>query len=113
MAGRFLALMLVLGGLFAWQHQDSLRLAWRQAQPGYQPPAVALLATQWCGYCAKMREFLAAQGIAYTEYDVETTVEGRALMARVQGGGVPVLLVGEDVVHGYDPQGVLAAVARQ
>jgi len=32
---------------------------------------VVLYATDWCGYCAKTRKFLAERGIAYTEFDIE------------------------------------------
>ena len=114
MGGRLLPFVLVLGLLFAWQHEGELRLALRKARPGYQQPAVTLLATSWCGYCRKMRALFAGKGIRYTEYDVETSAEGKALMRKVQGEGVPVVLVGEDaVIHGYDPDGVLEALAAR
>lgn len=110
---RMLVVFLLLGGLFAWQHEDELRLAWRQARPGYQAPKVTLFATSWCGYCRQMREYLAAEHIAYTELDIETSVQGKVWHERLGGGGVPVILVGEKVIHGYDPDGVRAALASQ
>ena len=42
---RWLLVFLLLGGLFAWQQEDALRMAWRKAQPDYQPPQVILFAT--------------------------------------------------------------------
>lgn len=112
MGTRLIPFLLVLALLFAWQHEGEFRLAWRKAGSGYHQPGVVLLATSWCGYCRKMREVLAGKGIAYTEYDVETSTKGRALMERVGGEGVPVVLVGDDtVIHGYDPDGVLDALA--
>lgn len=110
---RLAGVLLVLGLLFAWQHEGELRLAWRKAQPGYQAPGVVLLATSWCGYCKKMRELFDDKGIVYTEYDVETSAEGKALMQKVQGEGVPVVVAGSAVVYGYDPDGVLAVLAEQ
>lgn len=110
---RMLALLLGLGLAYAWQHQGELRLMWQRNQPGYQPPAVTLLATKWCGYCQKMRSFFAEKSIPYEEYDVEETAAGRDLMRRVQGPGVPVVLVGEKVIYGYNPDGVMAAIAAR
>lgn len=110
---RYLVIFLLLGMGYAWQQEDELRLAWRRAQPDYQPPQVTLFATRWCGYCRQMREYFAAENIAYTELDVEASVNGRVGHERLGGGGVPVTLVGDVVVRGYDPEGVRAALASQ
>jgi glutaredoxin len=110
---RYFALLILLGGVFAWQHQGDLRLAWQKAQPGYQPPPVVLLATGWCGYCKKMREYFAEQNIAYTEYDVEQDAKGQQWYEELGADGVPVVLVGAQVIYGYDPDGVSAALAVQ
>lgn len=110
---RLLPLLVLLGGVFAWQHQGELRHAWRKAQPGYQAPPVVMLATTWCGYCRKMREYFAAKGIAYTEFDVEKDAKGREWFRELGGRGVPVVMVGAEVIHGYDPDGVSAALAAQ
>ena len=108
----FLAFLL-LGSVYVWQHDDELRLAWRQSQPGYTPPQVTLFATSWCGYCRQMREYFAAEKIPYTELDIETSAQARVWHKQLGGGGVPVTLVGEKVIHGYDPDGVSAALASQ
>lgn len=105
--------LLVLGALFAWQHRGGMALAWQRAQPGYQPPPVTLLATSWCGYCAKMRRYFADQGIAYHELDVEKSAEGRARYEDFEAPGVPIVVVGAQVIHGYDPDGVSAALASR
>ncbi|MFP5429810.1 MAG: glutaredoxin family protein [Gammaproteobacteria bacterium] len=110
---RGLLILLLLGAGYAWQHEDELRLAWRRAQPDYQPPQVTLFATSWCGYCREMRAFFAAEKIAYTELDIEASAPGRVWHEQLGGKGVPVTLVGEAVVHGYDPEGVRAALASQ
>ncbi len=110
---RGLLILLLLGAGYAWQHEDELRLAWRRAQPDYQPPQVTLFATQWCGYCRQMREYFADEKIAYVELDVEADAKGKAWHAQLGGRGVPVTLVGQVVVHGYDPEGVRAALASQ
>lgn len=108
---RLLGALLLLAGLFAWQQQGKVRLAWERAQPGYQPPPVVLLATAWCGYCKRMREHFAEQKIAYTEYDVEKDPLGKSWYEALDARGVPVVVIGEEVVYGYDPDGVSAALA--
>lgn len=65
---------------------------------------VVLLSTAWCGYCRKLRGDLASWGITYDEFDVEKSQEGRNAYALVGGRGVPILLIGDEVVHGYSPQ---------
>ncbi len=57
--------------------------------------AVTMFSTSWCGYCARLKQQLKAQGIAYTEVNIEE-VEGTAeLVASVNGGNqtVPTLVV--------------------
>ena len=38
---------------------------------------IVLYATSWCGYCAKTRELLQGDGIAYREVDIEKDAVGR------------------------------------
>lgn len=64
-------------------------------------PTVILYGTSWCGYCAATRKFFAENGIRYTELDVEKTTEGYTGHKKLGGGGVPVIVVGDQVLHGY------------
>ena len=73
-----------------------------RAEVGSAP--VVLLSTAWCGYCRKLRGDLAGWGVAYDELDVEKSPEGRNAYELVGGRGVPILLIGDEVVHGYSPQ---------
>lgn len=103
-------ILLILAALAAWQHWDRL-----EPMLFGKPPQVAgqgeviLYATSWCGYCAKTREFLGERGIAYTELDIEKSPEARRAYDALGGRGVPVLKVNGTVIHGYNPQGILAA----
>lgn len=69
---------------------------------------VTLYATRWCGYCAKTRAFLRRHDIPFTEIDVESSEEGMQALAGMQAYGVPVIVVGDTVIRGYQ----LAALAR-
>lgn len=70
----------------------------------YTPAAgpVTLYSTSWCGYCAKTRRFLERNEVPFVELDVETSAEAGAAFAALGGRGVPVVTVGDRVVHGYN-----------
>lgn len=71
---------------------------------------VILYGTTWCGYCKKTRAFLAENNIAYTEFDIESSAEGKQRYDAIQGYGVPVLEVNNTVIRGYAPEEILAAL---
>jgi glutaredoxin len=81
------------------------------------PPAagakapVKMLATSWCGYCRKARAYLNSRGIPFEELDVEKTAQGKQEYRALQGRGVPIILVGNQRMNGYD-QGRLEAMLR-
>ena len=41
--------------------------------------------------------------ISFSEYDVETSAKGKADFARMKGQGVPIILVGEKRMNGFNP----------
>jgi glutaredoxin len=63
---------------------------------------VVLLSASWCGYCDRLRGELGDAGVPFREIDVETTAEGRDAFDALNGRGVPVTVIGQEVVHGYD-----------
>ncbi|MEE8494036.1 MAG: glutaredoxin family protein [Nitrospirales bacterium] len=73
---------------------------------------VILYATSWCGYCQKAREFLDRNHIAYKEYDIEKSSEGRRQFAALRGSGVPLILVGNEEIRGWNQGALTAALAR-
>ena len=73
---------------------------------------VILYATTWCGYCKKTREFLADNNIDYYEYDIEYSSEGKRQYTQLNGQGVPLLVVNEQVIRGYNPPAILKALKQ-
>jgi len=74
---------------------------------------VVLYATSWCPNCAKTRKLLNAKNIPYFEYDVDNSSEGQRQFKQLHGNGVPVILIKNTVVRGYNPNAILAAVENQ
>src|SRR5690606_11764371 len=71
-----------------------------------------LYATYRCGYCARTRKYFQERNISYLEYDIEKSREGRAQYDRLQGKGVPLLVVNGEVIRGYNPAAIEQAMKR-
>ena len=71
---------------------------------------VEVFVTSWCPYCKKLEAFLKKSKIDYTRYDVEADAKAGTEFDRLGGSGVPFTRVGNEVIEGYDPQKVLAAI---
>jgi glutaredoxin len=77
------------------------------------PEGVVLYATDWCGYCRKTREFFKQNNIAYVEYDIEKSAEGRAQYDQLNGSGIPLIVIRGQVLRGYDPRALKNALQIQ
>jgi len=102
---RWLVVLLVLGvGVWAgkpvWQAKAAVEA--KQMVRNGEQPAVTLYATDWCGYCAATRDFFNARGIRYTELDIEKSSAANDEHRRLGGNGVPLIVIGNDLVHGYN-----------
>lgn len=105
--------LLILGGVFAWQHRFDIRDFIDPPKPiaMAEGVSVVLYATKWCGYCAKTREIFKARNVPYTEFDIEHSAEAQAQFERLGGKGVPVIVINGTVIHGYDRAGIEKALA--
>lgn len=64
---------------------------------------VILYATEWCGYCRKARTFFKENNIAYVEHDIEKSAEAKAQYDQLNGNGVPLIVINDELFHGFDP----------
>jgi glutaredoxin 3 len=66
-------------------------------------PKVVMYVTDWCPYCTRARDLLAAKGVIAEEIDVEVVPGARAEMrARSGRDTVPQIFIGESHVGGSD-----------
>ena len=65
---------------------------------------VILYSAQWCGVCTRAKRFLIEKNIPFEEYDVEKSQRGRRDYKRLQGKGVPIILVGDQRMNGFSPE---------
>ena len=98
-----LLLALVLTGLdrsAAWLHR-----------PDADSTDIVIYSTTWCDYCAALREHLDTHAIPYTDHDVESSLQDGMGFWTLRGRGVPVSVIGPDVVHGFNLEGINHALA--
>lgn len=69
---------------------------------------VVVYSASWCGVCRRVKGFLQSKGVSYRDYDVETSRKGREDFRRMNGRSVPIILVGEQRMNGFN-QGTLTA----
>lgn len=105
---KFIVAVLILGAYQNWGSISNFVFG----APDYTSAGnqVVLYATDWCGYCQKTRELFAANDIPYVEYDIEKSTKHNREYRRLGGRGVPVVTVNGQVIHGYAPDSIMAAV---
>ena len=81
-----------------------------QAPP--EPDRITMYSTDWCPHCKNARAYFTQRGLAFTEYNVETSETGRKEYEALGGGGVPVILVGSKVMRGFSAKS-FEALARK
>lgn len=62
---------------------------------------VVMYATTTCPYCAKVRDLLTAEGVKYTEYQIDKSEAANAEFIAKGGIGVPLLYIGERRIDGF------------
>jgi glutaredoxin len=73
---------------------------------------VILYSAQWCGVCKQAQRYFKQNNIPYQEYDVEKSLKGKRDFKRLQGKGVPIILVGDHRMNGFSPAGFEAIYQR-
>lgn len=73
-------------------------------------PDVIMLGAWWCSYCYQAKRYFQKNDIDYCEYDMENTEAGRQLYNDSGGGAIPVMLIGEYRLQGFDEAQIEAAL---
>lgn len=73
---------------------------------------VIVYGTDTCPYCIKTRAYLAERHIAFTDIDVDKSDKGRRDFAQLGGKGVPLILIGDRKMIGFDKAVIDAALAK-
>lgn len=69
----------------------------------YMDKKVEIYSTPTCHFCHAAKTFLTEKGISFTDHNVAQDLERRQEMVDLTGQmGVPVIVIGDDVMVGYD-----------
>ncbi len=66
------------------------------------PGKVVMYSTPTCGYCKRARAFFTKNNIGYTEHDITTDKLANQRYRKLNGRGVPLILVGEKRISGFN-----------
>ncbi len=96
-----LALAAVVGGYLHVREAPAPELQPGDPRHATGESRIVMLAADWCGYCVKQRKDFELANVRYRVLDIETPDGDRAMKA-LGARGVPVTVIGQDVVRGYD-----------
>ena len=65
--------------------------------------AITMFSTSWCPHCKRAKAYFAQKGVGYREVDIEASDQGRREFEEYGGKGVPLIIVGERRMRGFDP----------
>lgn len=72
---------------------------------------VTIYSTPTCHFCHMAKDYLTESSVAFTDYDVAHDLEKRQEMIQKSGQmGVPVILVGDEVIVGFDKERLQATL---
>ena len=72
---------------------------------------VIIYSTPTCTYCKAAKEYFTKKGVAYVEYNVASDeVRRKEMIDKTGQMGVPVIVIGENVVVGFDESAIAAAL---
>ena len=63
--------------------------------------SVVMYSTSWCGYCKKARQHFERNKIPYQEHDIEKSKKAAQDYKKLNGRGVPVILIGKRRMNGF------------
>ncbi len=65
---------------------------------------VEIYSTESCHFCHMAKEWMAAKGVSYSDYNVGKDAQKRQEMVEMTGQlGVPVIKIGDEVMIGFNP----------
>ena len=64
--------------------------------------SVVMYSTSWCGYCKRAARHFRKHRIPFREYDIEKSEKAARDYKKLNGRGVPVIIVGKQRMNGFD-----------
>lgn len=74
---------------------------------------VVMFSTPSCGYCVKAKNYFRQKGVAFEELNINASEDARRRFQDLGGRGVPLILIGERKINGFDQQAIQAALSKE
>ena len=85
----------------------------KRSMPGNaSASAITMYSTSWCPHCKRAKAYFAERGIAFEDVDVEANDRNKKAFKDLGGGGVPLIIVGDKAMRGFDPKRMDALLKR-
>ena len=91
---------------------DYVAILRRPIKSAAAQPGVVIYSASWCGPCKIAKAWMTSQQIAYTDFDVETSEQGKRDYKAIGGRGVPTILVGEQRMTGFSADRLQAMLKK-
>ncbi len=75
--------------------------------------AVVMFSTRMCPYCRQARAMFAANTIPFCEYNISASAENQRAFVALGGEGVPLIVIGDEAIHGFSEEAVTEELIRQ
>lgn len=105
-SGRVVLVLILLGGLYAWQNQYQLKRWWR-LQSGAVPAAsagISVYTARGCGPCEEAIRLLQGAGQSVNVRNVDEDAAARAEFDGAGGGAMPLIVDGAREMRGFNPE---------
>lgn len=63
---------------------------------------IVMYSAEWCGVCKRAKRYFNANKISFVEYDIDKSRKAKREFQKLQGKGVPLILVGDYKMAGFD-----------
>ncbi len=74
---------------------------------------IKVYSVEWCGPCNKVKKYLASKGMDFEVVTVADAKEDRDIVQEISGQrGVPVTVINEDIIVGFDKAQIDNALAK-
>jgi len=80
---------------------DDLAILTENEKDKVKKKKVVMYSTENCGYCKKAKAYFNAKGISYSERDINKDESARRQWQKLNGTGVPLILVGKNKMSGF------------
>lgn len=65
-------------------------------------PRITLYSTRNCPHCQRAKAYLQQKGVRFQEFDVQQNARAQKAFSRLGARGVPVIMVGDTRIDGFD-----------